>query len=622
MNILIPLGGIGKRFGDFGYNKPKPLIKVLGKEIIFWLLESLKLESSDRVYIAYNEILDYYDFSEIVKSKFPFINLMAIPSTRGASETILLSLESFGIEGDLTILDGDTWYNEDILGKVRNCGCNAVTYFTSTDPNPIYSYIQIQENKIVKIKEKNKISDNANSGCYVFSDTVELQKTILEIGFDNEKELYTSQVIEKMIEKGSGFKPIKVEDFHVLGTPKQIIKFSKDFKIKPLRFCFDLDNTLVTHPTIPNDYKSVEPITETINYLRKLKKNGHRIIIYTARRMRTHQGNVGSVIADIGEITINTLKKFDIPYDELYFGKPYAHFYIDDLMVDPKTDLNKSLGFYMEEVIPRHFNEVEVGKTFIKKSFDTKLQGESHYYKWVQENTIESIKKLFPKLISSTDNMIELEYCDGINYSTLYVNEILSTTDLDNLISNVKKLHNFLESDDKHYDYYNFSEKFLNRMSIFEHEKLGITKEEVETIENKLNEITDEGFQRVMIHGDAVFSNIISLPNNEIKFVDVRGIENGIHTCFGHPLYDHAKIYQSLVGYDEILLDKKVKVSYKTNMIKHFESKFSEGDLNKIKIITVSLLYSMIPLHLEFEKLEKYVKLGKKLLYESKNRFI
>jgi len=614
MNILIPLGGIGKRFGDFGYNKPKPLIKVLGKEIIFWLLDSLKLETTDKVFIAYNEILDYYNFSDIVNSKFPFIDLLPIPSTRGASETILLSIENFGIEGDLTILDGDTWYNEDILDKVRNCGCNAVAYFTSTDPNPIYSYIQIQENRIVKIKEKNKISDNANSGCYVFSDTNELRKTISEIGFNNEKELYTSQVIEKMIDKGFEFKPIKVEDFHVLGTPKQIIKFSKDFKISPLRFCFDLDNTLVTHPTIPNDYTSVEPITETINYLRKLKKNGHRIIIYTARRMRTHHGNIGSVIADIGEITINTLKKFNIPYDELYFGKPYAHFYIDDLMIDPKTDLNKSLGFYMEEVIPRHFNEVEVGKTFIKKSFDTKLQGESHYYKWVEENTVESIKKLFPKLISSTDNMIELEYCDGINYSTLYVNEILSTKDLDILLLKIKELHNYVESDTTHYEYYNFSEKFLNRMSIFQHEKLGITEEEIETITKKLNSITDEGFHRVMIHGDAVFSNIISLPNNQIKFVDVRGVENGTNTCFGHELYDYAKIYQSLIGYDEILLDKKIKISYKINMIKHFESKFSEDELSKIKMITVSLLYSMIPLHLEFEKLEKYVKLGKKLL--------
>ena len=98
MNILIPLGGIGKRFGDFGYNKPKPLIKVLGKEIIFWLLESLKLDPSDKVYIAYTEILDYYNFSDIITSKFPSINVLSIPSTRGASETILLSLENFRIE--------------------------------------------------------------------------------------------------------------------------------------------------------------------------------------------------------------------------------------------------------------------------------------------------------------------------------------------------------------------------------------------------------------------------------------------------------------------------------------------------------------------------------------------
>ena len=46
--------------------------------------------------------------------------------------------------------------------------------------------------------------------------------------------------------------------------------------------------------------------------------------------MKTHKGNLGGVIADIGRVTFDTLEKFDIPYDELYFGKPHAHFYIDD----------------------------------------------------------------------------------------------------------------------------------------------------------------------------------------------------------------------------------------------------------------------------------------------------
>ena len=39
MIVVIPLGGIGKRFSDMGYTDPKPLIKVLGKEIIFYLIK-------------------------------------------------------------------------------------------------------------------------------------------------------------------------------------------------------------------------------------------------------------------------------------------------------------------------------------------------------------------------------------------------------------------------------------------------------------------------------------------------------------------------------------------------------------------------------------------------------
>lgn len=613
MNILIPLGGIGKRFGDFGYNKPKPLIKVLGKEIIFWLLDSLKFSQEDKIFIAYNEQLDYFNFSEIIKSKFPRIETCPIPSTRGASETILLSIENFRIEGDLVILDGDTWYEEDILEKVRNINSNAVTYFTSNDPDPIYSYIQIQDGKIVKIKEKSKISDNANSGCYIFSDVKELKNIISEIGFNDTKELYTSQVIEKMINKGFEFKPIKVDKFHVLGTPKQIIKFSKDFKIEPLRFCFDLDNTLVTHPTIKNDYSSVEPIPETINYLRKLKEKGHTIIIYTARRMRTHHGNVGRVIADIGETTLKTLEKFNIPYDEIYFGKPYSHFYIDDLMIDPKSDLNKTLGFYMEEVQPRHFNSVEIGKTFLKKSQDPKLHGEKYYYEWVQENAVDEIKKLFPKIISSTDDSIELEYCDGINFSTLYVNEILSEDDLKLLLNSIKKLHSYEESDQLYFKYQNFGPKLVERISKYDLTNFGVSNDEVDSLKSKLDSIATKGFKKVMIHGDAVFSNII-LEKNNIKFVDVRGIDDGEKTCFGHPLYDYAKIYQSLIGYDEILLDKKIKISYKSKLVKLFEQEFDYEILNEIKIITASLLLSLIPLHSDKEKYQKYINLAKKII--------
>ena len=58
MIIVIPLGGIGKRFSEMGYTDPKPLIKVLGKEIIFYLIENLKIKKKDKIYIVYNKNLE------------------------------------------------------------------------------------------------------------------------------------------------------------------------------------------------------------------------------------------------------------------------------------------------------------------------------------------------------------------------------------------------------------------------------------------------------------------------------------------------------------------------------------------------------------------------------------
>lgn len=46
---------------------------------------------------------------------------------------------------------------------------NAVFYSVKENENPIYSYIQFNENKrITNIKEKEKISNNANTGAYCF----------------------------------------------------------------------------------------------------------------------------------------------------------------------------------------------------------------------------------------------------------------------------------------------------------------------------------------------------------------------------------------------------------------------------------------------------------------------
>lgn len=604
MNIIIPLGGIGKRFSDNGYTKPKPLIKVLGKEIIFWLLDSLNIEESDNVYIPYNEFLDAYNFEEIVNSKYPNIKLKTLPPTNGPSETIKLCINHFDIDGKIVLLDGDNWYEEDILERVRENDNNLTVYFNSTSTEPLFSYIKLEGDKIVDIKEKIKISDNANSGCYVFKSAKQVLEYIDKIEKKSEK--FISDIIAEMIKDGEYFSSIGITNsHHVLGTPQQIIEFSKYYPTEPKRFVFDLDNTLVTFPTIAGDYTSVKPIPKTINYLRNLKKQGHHIIIYTARRMRTHGSNVGAIIADIGEITMNTLKEFDIPYDELFFGKPYAHFYIDDLMINPKTDLNKELGFYMEDVEPRHFNKlIYDSETVTKISDNNKLEGESYYYKEIQKYPI---RKYFPKLLSAEKGKIVMEKIDGSNFSTLYINEILTTNHIDLLLSTIGEIHSS-GSNGKFIQYYDYNRKLIDRFNSFNYEKYEVFSEDFFD-----SELSSRIVDSKIIHGDLVFSNIILTNTGKLKFIDVKGKQGDEPSIYGDVFYDYAKIYQSLVGYDEILLDKQIKDSYKDKMINHFNSQFSNHELDIIKKITKSLLLSLIPLHNEPEKFQKYINLAKSI---------
>ena len=55
----------------------------------------------------------------------------------------------------------------------------------------------------------------------------------------------------------------------------------------------------------------------------QVKAQGHTVVIATARRMRTHGHNVAAVVADVGLLTLQWLNDHRVPYDEVFFGKPW-----------------------------------------------------------------------------------------------------------------------------------------------------------------------------------------------------------------------------------------------------------------------------------------------------------
>eukprot|EP00913_Durusdinium_trenchii_P011818 g11100.t1 len=290
--------------------------------MIRWVVDNLSLSADDTLVVIYNPAwMSMKNFmEEQLADRDSRVRLVELPGpTRGAAETVLIGLKS--LPEDMlkrpTLL-AEPWRHE-AFAKTHN----AVFCFKDTQPKPIYSYIKLDiADNIKEVKEKIKISDWANTGCYCFRDGAELAQECealirrgeTQLSQDQKGEFYTSGVIAAMIARGAPFRGIKLdrEDFHVLGTPTQVAEWCAKWPNQPkMRFVFDLYGTLAARG-----------------------QQGHHVAVWTERP------------AEEGAATLDLLQSLGVEYHELHFGKVVGDFYIDDRGVDPILgDLEKqSLG--------------------------------------------------------------------------------------------------------------------------------------------------------------------------------------------------------------------------------------------------------------------------------------
>lgn len=119
---------------------------------------------------------------------------------------------------------------------------------------------------------------------------------------------------------------------------------------------FDIDGTICSIKKENQSYFEVKPDEEIILKIKEYHQNGFYIILYTSRQMRTYDGNLGKINIHTGKILFEWLEKYEIPFDEIYFGKPWCGkngFYVDDKAIRPsefkKLDYNSILRLLEEE---------------------------------------------------------------------------------------------------------------------------------------------------------------------------------------------------------------------------------------------------------------------------------
>ena len=114
-------------------------------------------------------------------------------------------------------------------------------------------------------------------------------------------------------------------------------------------FVFDIDGTICKIKGKGERYEDLVPYPEIVEKMRYYKEQGAKSILYTSRNMNSYNGNLGMINAHTAPILLEWLKKWDIPYDEIVYGKVWpGHkgFYVDDRTIRP----NEFLSCNIEEL--------------------------------------------------------------------------------------------------------------------------------------------------------------------------------------------------------------------------------------------------------------------------------
>ena len=355
MNYLITAAGRGTRFLQEGIKTPKPLIKIFGNELLIWSLNSFNFNHKDKLFIV---TLKKHKVKESLKKKlnniYTHIKILWLELDKvqnGQLLTSLKAIEYFKIEGSLIIHNCDSYFrfNADQLTNLSKENLfGIIPCFNAEGDHWSFAKPKIENKSLIaEIKEKERISNNCSIGTYIFSSSQELlklSKNYLKENNLNKKsnEYFIAPIYQYAIDQGSNVNLTKAKYVKVFGTPKELLNsFNITFnellgenswnghQIQTL--VVDIDNTICKKED-DEDYSKAVPINPVCDAIKKAHKDGIYIILFTSRNMRTFKGSMGLINKITAPILIKWLADHKIPYDEIYFGKPWGNSvsYVDD----------------------------------------------------------------------------------------------------------------------------------------------------------------------------------------------------------------------------------------------------------------------------------------------------
>ncbi|NBH81408.1 hypothetical protein D7X88_00495 [bacterium C-53] len=247
MNIIITMAGIGRRFREAGFLMPKYMIEAHGKSLFEWSMESLAgFSNRDNTYYFIVRSEDHASgFIKEACKKLGIDNCVVIEPDRrtdGQASTAMLAADHWKEEDSLLIYNIDTFVEAGEMNESQIEGDGFIPCFHAEGDH--WSFVELDdEGRAMRVKEKERISDNCTLGAYYFRTAAlyrELYREYYEEGlFDRscdssaeQKEKYVAPLYNYLIQRGGEVR-ISIVDYnkvHVLGTPEELKVFVDEYR--------------------------------------------------------------------------------------------------------------------------------------------------------------------------------------------------------------------------------------------------------------------------------------------------------------------------------------------------------------------------------------------------------
>jgi dTDP-glucose pyrophosphorylase len=238
LNIVVPMAGRGSRFTSAHFSHPKPLIPIIGRPMIAWIIDNIRPRRDHRfIFICLEEHLRAHpEVSEVLRHLCPGCEVRSLNAvTEGAACTVLTVADLIDSPEPLMIANSDQYVALDIDEYMSQGDASAIDGFMMTfwADDPKWSYCRMRpDGTVMEVVEKQVVSNEATVGIYSFargSDFVRATESMIGKDLRVNGEFYVAPTYNEMIARGARITVVRTgreyDGMHGLGTPQDLAHF-------------------------------------------------------------------------------------------------------------------------------------------------------------------------------------------------------------------------------------------------------------------------------------------------------------------------------------------------------------------------------------------------------------